>query len=309
MKNISVVFTGQGSQKVGMAQDFVAQYPESRKLFEDASEKIGINLIEICSVEDGRLDQTEYSQPALLTAEIAIYEVAKNNLEAAPQIFAGHSLGEYSAMVAAGVIPFLDAVQIVRKRGLLMQNAVTDGGAGMAALILDNIESIDYRSCVIDSGAEIANFNSPAQVVISGKKSTVSEACERLAKLSPEMRIVQLNVSTAFHSSLMKKIEPEFREYLCSFASGMKLENASKVLSNFTGSFHTPENVIDNLVQQISGSVRWTENMEVLKPLCSEVIEFGPARVLSKLCSTLGIEAKTVSDIRSMQKNLVKTAG
>ena len=309
MKNISVVFTGQGAQKVGMAQDFVAQYPESKKLFEDASEKIGVNLIEICTTEDGRLDQTEYSQPALLTAEIVMYEISKSHFEQAPEFFAGHSLGEYSAMVAAGVIPFLDAVQIVRKRGLLMQNAVTDGGAGMAALILDNIDNSDYKSCVLDSGAEIANFNSHSQVVISGKKTAVSEACEKLAIICPEMRIVPLNVSTAFHSSLMKNIEPEFRDYLNSFASRMNLENASRVLSNYTGTFHTPVSAIDSLVSQISGSVCWTQNMEALKPLCSEVIEFGPARVLSKLCSTVGIEAKTVSDIRSMQKNLVKTAG
>jgi malonyl CoA-acyl carrier protein transacylase len=305
MNEISIVFPGQGSQRTGMAQDFVEQYPECRKLFEEASDKIGVDLLEICSSEDGRLDRTEYSQPALLTAEIAMFNASRNHFSKAPKYFAGHSLGEYSALVAADVIPFLDAVQIVRKRGLLMQNALPDGGGAMVALLCDNIDDTDYKNCVTECGAEVANYNSPTQVVISGRKEAVEASFSKLEKLYPEMRLITLNVSTPFHSSLMKGIEPEFREYLNSFAGTMQAKQAAQVLSNFSGDFHQPDCLIDNLVNQISGSVCWRQNMDALKSVSTEVFEFGPNRVLSKFCSSVGINAKTIMDIRSMQKNLV----
>lgn len=303
MNDISIVFPGQGSQKTGMALDFVEQYPECRQLFEEASSRIGFDLQEICRSEDGRLDRTEYSQPALLTAEIAMFIASKEHFSSQPKYFAGHSLGEYSALVAANVIPFSDTVQIVRKRGLLMQNALA--GGSMLAMVLDNIDSTDYKNCVTECGAEVANYNSPSQVVISGSKESIEAAFSKLEKLYPEMRLVTLNVSTPFHSSLMKSIEPEFRDYLNSFAKNMQLEKASQVLSNFSGSFHKPEALIDNLVNQISGSVCWRQNMDVLKSVSSEVFEFGPNRVLSKFCSSVGINAKAIIDIRSMRKNLV----
>lgn len=309
MNEISIVFTGQGSQKPGMAQDFVKEFPACLELFQSASEKIGVDLQEICSIEDGRLDRTEFAQPALLTAEIAMFEAARASLPKEPKFFAGHSLGEYSALVAAQVIAFGDAVQIVRKRGLLMQNASHNGvlvSGAMAAIIFENLDNTDYKKIVEVSGAEVANYNSPSQVVISGTKDSVDLSCQKLAEIYPEMRLVPLNVSTPFHSSLMKGIEAEFKEYLSSFAGNMNLEKASIVLSNFTGNFHSSNNLIDNLVRQISGSVCWRQNMEELKAVSSEAIEFGPSRVLSKFCSSIGLNAKTISDIRSMQKNLSK---
>jgi len=304
MDEISVVFTGQGSQRTGMAQDFVEHYPECLKLFQEASDKIGVDLIEVCSKEDGRLDRTEFAQPALLTAEIAIYTASKEHLLPPPKYFAGHSLGEYSALVAAGVLTFIDAVQIVRKRGMLMQNALPDCDGAMLAILFDNLENTDYKNIVQESGAEVANYNSPTQVVISGTKGPIEACVAKLSALYPEMRLVTLNVSTPFHSSLMKCIEPEFKEYLNSFTDRIQFEKAKQVLSNFTGTFHTADDLIENLVRQISGSVRWNQNMEALKSVSAEVIECGPNRVLSKFCSSIGLNAKTISDIRSMQKNL-----
>ncbi len=303
MSKFSVVFTGQGSQKPGMASDFIEKFSDSKALFDTASSKLGFDLLEICSSEDGRLDRTEYSQPALLAAEMAIYIQAKNKFSQTPTAYAGHSLGEYVALTAAGVIPFEDAILIVRKRGQLMQNALPDGQGGMLAIVDDNLSSTNYQEIVKAAGAEVANFNTPAQVVISGSVSSIEASSAELAKQYPSMRLVRLNVGTPFHSSLMKGIEPEFRDYLNQFAPKFNLGAVGNVLSNFTGTYHTADALIDNLVQQISGSVRWVENMNVLKSTESEVIEFGPSRVLSKMCSAVGITAKSIYDLRSFEKS------
>lgn len=302
MSKLSVVFTGQGSQKPGMSSDFIEKFDDSKALFDSASENLGFDLLEICNTEDGRLDRTEYSQPALLAAEMAIYLQARKKFDE-PVAYAGHSLGEYVALTAAGVIQFEDAILIVRKRGQLMQNALPDGQGGMLAIVDENLAATDYLEVVKAAGAEVANYNTPAQVVISGNVDSIEASSAKLAELYPAMRLVRLNVGTPFHSSLMKGIEPEFKDYLNHFAPKMNLVAASKVLSNFTGNFHTPETLIDNLVQQISGSVRWVENMNVLKSTESEVIEFGPSRVLSKMCSAVGISAKSIYDLRSFEKS------
>ena len=191
----AVVFPGQGAQRVGMAKDFVAAYPESAAVFAAASAATGLDMAELCFTENEQLNQTEFTQPAILTAEIAMFAALKAHYGFAPRVFAGHSLGEYTALVAAGVVPLEAAVQIVRKRGALMQQAVPLGVGAMAALISDDLATFDYQAVVKETGAEIANFNSAKQVVISGPKAAVEEASRVLKEKFPTLTVIPLNVS------------------------------------------------------------------------------------------------------------------
>ncbi len=301
----AIVFPGQGSQRPGMGEDFYKEYPVAKQVYQAASEASGLDLEEICFREDERLNLTECTQPAILTTEIAMLRVAEEELGLTPEYFAGHSLGEYTALVASGALELGDAVQIVRKRGALMQRAVPEGEGAMAACILPSLIDCDFREIVTDSGAEIANYNSKDQVVISGKKEFVEKATGALQEKFPDIQIVFLTVSAPFHSSLMKSIEPEFRGFLESFP--LKREKSSNVLSNYTGNFHVPENLTENLTKQISGSVDWIANMRVLISKNVPILEIGPNRPLGKFFQTLGKEVPSITTTKSMKKiNLEK---
>lgn len=300
--NNAAVFTGQGSQRPGMAQDFCETSEAAKKIFDQASEAIGEDMAELCFTENERLNLTEYTQPAIVTAEIAIYEALKERYNFECAYFAGHSLGEYAALVAAGVIPFGDAVKIVKERGRLMQAAVPEGVGKMAALLLENIESTDFAEITAKAGAEVANFNSAGQIVISGKAEAIGEASKQLAEAHPEMRIIELEVSAPFHSSLMAEIEPGFQSFVEQFLSSMDLSKGAAVLSNFTGKFHTPDDLISNLVRQISGSVRWTDNMRALIDTGASIYEIGPNKVLTKFFSTLDVSVPAIMNERAARK-------
>ena len=302
MDQIAVVFPGQGSQKPGMAQDFVEQYPESAAVFDRATKALGLDARQLCFTENSQLNLTEFTQPAILTAEIAMFECLKKQHGLSPAFYGGHSLGEYTALVAAGVIQFEDAVQIVRRRGALMQKAVPEGVGAMAALICEGIREHECLALVKSCGAEVANFNSTDQVVISGKKEGVEAACAAIKEKFPAVRAVPLNVSAPFHSSLMAAIESEFASFLKSFEPKFKPEFATKVVSNFTGKFHTKEAYINGLVKQISGSVLWLQNMETIRDTKASVLEIGPNRVLSKFFGTIGVTGKSIFNVSTMQK-------
>lgn len=299
---MTVVFTGQGSQRPGMGKDFFDNYAQAKQIFEQASEAIQIDMAALCFEEDPRLDLTEFTQPAILTAEIAMFQVLQDEFRFQPHFFAGHSLGEYTALVAAGVMSLKHAVQIVHKRGSLMQQAVpTDKGA-MAAIIKENILQSETEQVIRKHQAEIANYNSTEQIVMSGEKSAVESASQAIEQEIENVRVVPLNVSAPFHSSLMQPIEKEFSAYLQQFASHLQPANSQKVISNFSGAFHQPNLLIENLVKQISGSVRWLQNMELLKTHSSKIIEVGPNRVLTKFFSTIGAEVPAVINLRSAKK-------
>lgn len=295
----SYVFAGQGSQRPGMGKDFYEEFEESRRIFDEASESINEDLKKICFEEDSRLDLTEYTQPSILTMEMAIYEVLKK-FNKHGSYFAGHSLGEYSALTAAGVFQLKDVVKIVKKRGELMQKAVPEGVGSMAALMAENINQYDYKKILYEFDVDLANMNSKDQVVISGKKINVEKAVEEIKKNYNSIDVIFLNVSAPFHSRLMKEIEQEFREYLLMFP--LEKEYAQKVLSNFTGDFHQPENLIDNLVYQISGSVKWIDNMNKLIERNIPIYEIGPNRPLGKFFLTLGKEVPSIINVRSLYK-------
>ncbi len=302
----ALVYPGQGSQKPGMAKDFYDQFPAAKQAFEEASEAIGMDMMALCFEEDPRLNLTEFTQPAIVTAETAMTRVLMKEYGLTAQIFAGHSLGEYAALVAADVMNLSDAVKIVRKRGALMQAAVPAGVGSMAAVILENIESCDYRSIVKECGAEVANFNSMDQVVISGRTEAVTAASEKISEVFKDkgVNVVPLEVSAPFHSSLMSVIEPEFKDFLKQFSGGFRTENASKVVSNFTSQFHSAETLIDNLTSQISGSVRWIENMKLIASSSDRIFEVGPNRPLGKFFKSVGTEIVSIINLKSAEKAL-----
>ncbi|QSQ25571.1 PfaD family polyunsaturated fatty acid/polyketide biosynthesis protein [Pyxidicoccus parkwayensis] len=284
----AVVFPGQGSQRPGMGADFYKQWPVARRTFEEACDAAGENLVQLCFEKDPRLHLTEFTQPCILTMEIAAWRAVVEAFGLQATVFGGHSLGEYSALVAAGAIPFADAVRLVRRRGALMQQAVPQGKGAMAALVADDLEKSGALRIAKAAGAEVANHNSLAQVVISGTAESIDRAKRELAEALPSLNFVPLQVSAPFHSSLMRSIEAEFRAYLESFARGFRPELAARVTSNFTGDFYEARSLTENLVQQIAGSVRWLDNMRAIGARAKRIYEIGPGAPLMKFFQTLG---------------------
>lgn len=297
----SIVFPGQGSQRPGMGSDFYEKYPEAKDAFVRASGALGEDISAICFSEDPKLDLTEFTQPCILTCSIAMFDAMRKATPFQTDLFAGHSLGEYTALVAAGALPLETAVKIVRRRGALMQKVVPVGDGAMAALIAENLDQTGFRALVATAGADIANINSTSQTVISGSKAAVERAAAEIRSQLPQVDVVFLNVSAPFHSSLMKSIEGEFREYLMGFAGDFVLQNATRVASNFSGKLHDKANLFDNLVAQISGSVRWTDNMQLLAASGHPALEIGPNKPLNKFLSSAGIPVTSVINLRSLK--------
>ena len=201
MSKIAFIFPGQGAQVCGMGQDFYEQTETGKKIFDMASGLLGFSMPELCFTPNDRLDITEYTQAAMVTASIAMMEVLKERTGVKPDVAAGLSLGEYPAMVAAGVMSAEDAIKTVRQRGILMQEAVPVGIGSMAAVLAMDAEKIEEVIAPIE-GVQIANYNCPGQIVISGKKEAVEAASEKLKEAGAK-RVLPLNVSGPFHSSML----------------------------------------------------------------------------------------------------------
>ncbi|MEU2126182.1 thioesterase domain-containing protein [Nocardia niwae] len=299
----TVVFPGQGAQRTGMGADFCAEFPLARDAFAEASDAVSEDLLRICTERDPRLHRTEYTQPCVLTMEIAAYRVLVTEFGGRAATFGGHSLGEYAALVAAGVIELADAVRLVRTRGALMQRAVPEGAGAMAALILPDIAGCGVAELVAEAGAEVANDNSTDQLVISGERDAVAAARAVLAERHPDLRFVPLRVSAPFHSRWMRGIEGEFAAHLADCAPRLRADRAVTVTSNYTGEFHRPETLVEHLVRQISAPVRWTANMRALLRAGTPRYEVGPSAPLSKFFATLGAPVTriaTVGDLRAL---------
>ncbi|MBM4205908.1 MAG: ACP S-malonyltransferase [Gammaproteobacteria bacterium] len=299
---LAVVFPGQGSQSVGMLLDIAAEHPSVRDLFVRASDAIGLDLWQIVSegpVES--LNRTEVTQPALLTASVAVWELlAAAGVRATAM--AGHSLGEYSALVASGAIDFEDAVRVVRRRGELMQGAVTVGEGAMAAVLgLDEAE-IASACASVDGVVTPANFNAVGQIVIAGSANAVALAAEACKTLGAK-RVVMLDVSVPSHCPLMRSVEPE----LAAVLQGVSLRlpsipvfhNVDAKVSTSTGELTT------RLVAQLANPVRWVDCVQALASQgVNKVIECGPGNVLTGLIKRIdrnleGVAAGTVSGLQS----------
>ena len=280
-----IVFPGQGSQRIGMASDFYEQHDVARQVFTEASDALNFDIARLCFEENDQIHLTEFTQPAIVTAEIAMLRTLEAEYGLKGHAFAGHSLGEYTALIAAGVIPLSSGVRVVRERGRQMQQAVPAGIGSMAAIILPELPIELLNHCLSGLRANIANHNAPNQVVISGEASDVQTAVERFQDHESGMRakVRMLSVSAPFHSSLMAPIEPGFRSVLFDAASEWSCDRSTCVASNTTGGLHdgTRDGLIDRLTAQISGTVRWVENMRTLCNLdAKRILEIGPGRPL-----------------------------
>jgi [acyl-carrier-protein] S-malonyltransferase len=281
MSKLAYVFPGQGSQQVGMLAGAVSEVADT---FAEASSVLGYDLWGLVSSgPDEKLNQTEFTQPALLTASIALFRLARQAELAEPQVVAGHSLGEYAALVAAGVIEFADAVALVQKRGQFMQTAVPVGEGGMAAVLgLD--DDLVTEICAAASGDELAqavNFNAPGQVVIAGTNAALERAIEG-CKQAGARRAMPLAVSAPFHSEMMK---PAAEQMAMVLAEVHFSEPRMEVVQNVDADVHSePDEIRDNLVRQMYNAVLWTQSVQKMKMLeVSRIIECGPGKVLTGL--------------------------
>lgn len=306
-KNVAVVFPGQGSQRPGMGKDFYDQISVSRETYQEASDTLGWDVAAMCFGEDERLNLTQYTQPCILTTEIAMYRGLAERYGFSAQCFGGHSLGEFTAFEAAGVMPLAQLLKIVQTRGKLMQEAVPVGIGGMAAVISEGLDAGQLKELLKDLPLDLANINSANQIVISGKALALPEAekilTQALAGDKP-FRFVPLKVSAPFHSRFMKSIAEPFSNTLKEVGTGLTPANAPKVTSNFTGGFH-PESatgIIENLVNQLYNAVKWRENMQVLAARASEIYEIGPGRPLRDFFKTIDVACQSVTGLAAAEK-------
>ena len=277
MSKIAFVFPGQGAQYTGMAKDFYEKFPVSREVFEKASKVSGLDIKTLCFEENENLNITEYTQIAMLTAEIAILR-AVEEAGIHSQVNAGLSLGEYGALAASGVMREEDAFAIVRKRGILMQEAYPTGGA-MSAILGTDAELIE-KICEETPGiVSIANYNCPGQIVITGEEKAVLTAGEAL-KAAGVRRVIPLKVSGPFHCELLKEAGKKLGEEL----EKIEIQTfAIPYVTNVTAQYVTESDQVKNLlVKQVSSSVRWQQCVEqMINDGVDTFIEIGPGKTLT----------------------------
>ena len=306
-ENIALVFSGQGTQRPGMGKDFYDNISVSRDTFEDASQTLGWDMASLCFDEDERLNLTEYAQPCILATEIAMFRGLQAMYGFTPDYFGGHSLGEYTALVAAGSMPFPEALKTVRARGRLMQQASPPGTGGMAAVIAENLDVDLIRKIMEGLPLDIANINSSGQVVISGQADSMEIAETRLKQTTgndQSLRFVPLNVSAPFHSRFMLGIRDAFRNVLNSISEKLNPDNAGRVTSNYTGRFHSggTAKIIESLVSQLSSPVKWRDNMQALTAKASIIYEIGPNRPLKKFFADIGIACHSITTLSAAKR-------
>jgi len=304
MKPTAFIFPGQGSQYVGMGKELFESFAVSKQVFEEADDALHFSLSTLCfRGPEETLKLTENTQPAVLTMSIAAFKALQSEKGIIPQFTAGHSLGEYTALVVSGALTFSEAVKIVRLRGKFMQEAVPVGEGAMAAILgmeRDQIEKI----CDEASSGEVltpANFNCPGQIVIAGHTKAVERAIERVKREGKQA--ILLPVSAPFHSPLMKPAGERLEKVL----EGMSVNDLKiPVVTNVEAEVNASKDRIKGLlVAQVSSPVRWEESMgKIIEKGIEQVLEIGPGRVLSGLMKRIDrrIETKHLEDIQTLKK-------
>jgi len=302
MKRVAFIFPGQGSQKVGMGQTFLEKDPTNNDLFEHADQILNFSLSKmIAEGPDSQLTKTSIAQPALLLVSTMIQqELLREGIE--PSVVAGHSLGEYSALVAAGALSLDDALTLVHERGKLMEEADPAGDGSMAAVLGLKKETISEKLAKVDHIVDLANLNCPGQIVISGSKLGIEQVTPIL-KDAGAKRIIPLNVSGPFHSRLMKPAAESYRDILAevNFSS-----LTVPIYSNVTAQkINEHSEIKELLIQQLYSPVRFEEIIEqLLQENLDAIVEVGSGKVLSGLVKRVSRRAKVfaVEDQRSFNK-------
>jgi [acyl-carrier-protein] S-malonyltransferase len=302
---VAYIFPGQGAQYAGMGRDLYDSSDSARAVFKQADEALGFPLSQLCfNGPDDELRQTINAQPAIVTISLALLSAIRNsdgskNLPA-PAFVAGHSLGEYTALAAAGVVDFATAIYLTRERGRLMHQAGLENPGGMAAII--GLDEASLADICTQSGTKIANFNCPGQLVISGDKDSLNRAM-KLAEDKGARRVMPLQVSGAFHTHCMQPAADSLAEIIAaiSFAAPQV-----PIIANTTaGEITTAEMVKEELLSQLCNSVLWQRSIEyMINNGVSTFIEIGPGKVLSGLIKRINKDVKTIniSDIESIAK-------
>lgn len=293
MGKIAFVFPGQGAQTVGMGKDVYEHSEIAKEIFDKASEAVGLDLKALCFEENENIHITEFTQVCLLTTSVAIMEVLRAR-GVKPDVAAGLSLGEYCALVAAESMNYIDAAKAVRKRGIFMQEEVPAGEGAMAAIL--GMDAGDIEKIIADMDkVQIANYNCPGQIVISGETKQVTEAADKLKEAGAK-RAVMLNVSGPFHSSLLVGAGTKLKAVLD------ELEIKKPVIpyvANVNAAYITEQKDIEPLlVKQVSNSVRWQQSVEVMvENGVDTFIELGPGRTLAgfnkKIAKAIGKDLTT----------------
>lgn len=309
MSGVVFLFPGQGSQYAGMGKELAESFPAARETFEEADRALGWPISQLCfSGPDEALKLTENTQPAILTASIAAYRVLEQK-GVRPDYVAGHSLGEYSALVAAGALKFADAVRLVRKRGKYMQEAVPAGQGAMAAILgLRPGQVAEICRKATDGKVMPANLNSPEQTVISGHAAAVKTAVEH-ASAAGAKRAVVLPVSAPFHSELMKPAQERLQEDLR--ATEFSTLRIPLVTNVDAGVITSGAEAREALIRQVTLPVLWEESIrELIEQGATTFVEVGPGRVLSGLLRQIdrSIHSLNVEDVKSLQSSVDRLA-
>lgn len=288
MSKIAFMFPGQGAQKAGMGKDFYEQSETARKVIDKATELLDIDMKALCFEENDKLDQTEYTQAALVTVCLAMEHVLRERgLKA--DVTAGLSLGEYCAIASAGGMMTEDAITTVRKRGILMQNAVPGGKGSMAAVLGLTGEAIEKVVDEID-GVTIANYNCPGQIVITGWKESVEKASEALKEAGAK-RVLPLNVSGPFHSPMLEEAGKELGQVLENVElSPLEIPYVTNVTAEYVTDISETKAL---LAQQVASSVRWQQSVEnMIADGVDTFVEIGPGRTLAGFMRKISRDVK-----------------
>jgi [acyl-carrier-protein] S-malonyltransferase len=303
---IAFLFPGQGSQAVGMGKDLAQRYPVAKQAFEEADEALGAELSQLCfEGPEDQLRLTENTQPAILTVSVAAWRVLSEK-GIKPAFVAGHSLGEYSAHVAAGTLSFTDAVRAVRNRGKYMQEAVPVGTGSMAAIVGMSIDAVTTLCANAAQGevCEPANINSPDQIVISGSTGAIERAV-KLAEERGAKRAKMLQVSAPFHCSLMKPAQDRLAKDL--EALNFSAPQVPVIANVYAKPVEDEVSAREALIRQVTGSVKWSESIQLLIARGVQTfVEVGPGKVLCGLMRQIDRTKKAlnVDDEASLQKTL-----
>ena len=288
MSKIAFIFPGQGAQKAGMGKDFYENSKTAAEVIDRASELLGLDMKALCFEEKDVLDQTEYTQAALVTVCMAMEKVLRER-GLAPDVTAGLSLGEYCAIASAGGMSTENAITTVRKRGILMQNAVPGGQGAMAAVL--GLDAGKIEEVLADrSGVMIANYNCPGQIVITGWKEDVEQAADALKEAGAK-RVLPLNVSGPFHSSLLKQAGEELGKELEQVDfSDLRIPYVTNVTAEYVTDITKTKEL---LARQVASSVRWQQSMELLiADGVDTFVEIGPGRTLAGFLRKINREVK-----------------